>query len=72
MAKSVIRRRRRPDGSTRLVMLETVRQYAAVRLEQRNDQGAARGRHLDVCERLAASAARGLNTHEEATALHHP
>ena len=69
IAKSVIQRRRQPDGSTRLVMLETVRQYAAVRLEQRNDQGAARGRHLDVCERLAASAARGLNTHEEATAL---
>ena len=69
IAKSVIRRRRQADGSTRLVMLETVRQYAAARLEERSDPQAVRRRHLDVYERLAASAAGRLNTHDGAAAL---
>jgi hypothetical protein len=69
IAKSVIRRRRQADGSSRLVMLETVRQYAAARLEERSDREAVRRRHLGVYERLADSAAGRLNTHDEASAL---
>ncbi len=69
IAKSVIRRRRQADGSTRLVMLETVRQYAATRLEERGDREAIRRRHFDVHERLAASAVGRFSTHEEAIAL---
>jgi predicted ATPase len=69
IAKSVIRRRPQPDGSTRLVMLETVRQYASARLEERPEREAIRRRHFDVYERLAASAAARLNTHDETSAL---
>lgn len=69
IAKSVIRRRRQADGSSRLIMLETVRQYAAARLAERTDREAVGRRHFDVYERLAASATGRLHTLEEASAL---
>jgi predicted ATPase/DNA-binding SARP family transcriptional activator len=69
IAKSVIQRRSQPDGSTRLTMLETVRQYAAARLKDRPERGAVRRRHFEVYERVAAAAAGRLNTHDDAAAL---
>jgi predicted ATPase/DNA-binding SARP family transcriptional activator len=44
------------DGRTRYRLLETVRQYAAERLESRGETAAVRGRHADHFLRLAEAA----------------
>ena len=46
----------RDAGGTRFRLLETVRQYAAEKLAQANEAGAARARHLDHVLALAESA----------------
>ena len=54
---SVLRRRAAPDGTTRLSMLEPVREYAAERLADRADGAAVAERHsrwfLDLAESVA-------------------
>jgi len=45
VAKSLVVRRRRPHAPTRLVMLETIRAYAADRLASTGDENATRERH---------------------------
>jgi predicted ATPase len=69
VAKSVLRRRAGRDGATRLVMLETVRQYAEARLEERPERDAIHRRHFDLYERLAISATGRLNGAGGADAL---
>jgi predicted ATPase/DNA-binding SARP family transcriptional activator len=53
VAKSLIVRRRAPDGPTRLAMLETIRAFARERLHASGDADAVRGRHLRHCLALA-------------------
>jgi predicted ATPase len=50
VAKNLFGRRHHPDGSTRLLMLETIRSYAAERLAVLADHEAVRERHY--CEYL--------------------
>ncbi len=69
IAKSLIDRRRQPDGATRLVMLETIRQYAMRRLEDHAEGEATRGRHLEHYLQLVEQAVPGLRTRGEQDAL---
>jgi predicted ATPase/DNA-binding SARP family transcriptional activator/class 3 adenylate cyclase len=69
IAKSLIYRRRQADGTTRLLMLETVRQYALERLAADPEQHAVHRRHCEHSLQLAEQAAPRLSTLDEQTAL---
>jgi predicted ATPase len=69
LAKSLLERRPRPDGSTRLVMLETVRRYALGRLAEEPDHEAVRRAHSDYLIGLAERLVPRLLTHAESGAL---
>jgi predicted ATPase/class 3 adenylate cyclase len=55
--KSLVRQEELPDGDVRFGMLETIREYAEERLDERDDAEAVRRRHavhyLELAERLA-------------------
>ena len=69
IGKSLIYRRRQPDGSTRLLMLETIRQYALRRLAEDPEQHAVHRRHCEHYLQLAGEAVPRLSTFDEQTAL---
>jgi predicted ATPase/DNA-binding SARP family transcriptional activator len=57
VAKNLVVRRPAVAGGTRLTLLETVRDFALSRLEERGDSDRMRGRHLDWFLALAERAA---------------
>jgi tetratricopeptide (TPR) repeat protein len=61
VAKCLIDRREQPDGSSRLVMLETIRQFALERLARDPGNGALLRRHLEHYRDLAETAAARLS-----------
>jgi predicted ATPase len=67
--KSLIDRRQQPDGVTRLVMLETVRQYALERLDHDPEQHTIRQRHLDHYLQLVEQTTSGFSSHNERRAV---
>jgi predicted ATPase/DNA-binding SARP family transcriptional activator len=69
IGKSLIYRRRQPDGSTRLLMLETIRQYALSRLAADPEQHAVQRRHCDHYLELVEQVVPRLSTLDEQTAL---
>jgi predicted ATPase/DNA-binding SARP family transcriptional activator len=69
IGKSLIYRRREPDGSTRLLMLETIRQYALSRLAADRDQHAVHRRHCEHYLQLVEQAVPRLSTLNEPRAL---
>ena len=69
IGKSLIYRRRQPDGSTRLLMLETIRQYALGRLAADPEQHGVHRRHCEHYLQLAEEAVPRLSTFDEQTAL---
>jgi predicted ATPase/DNA-binding SARP family transcriptional activator len=69
IAKSLIYRRRQPDGSTRLLMLETIRQYALERLGADPECHAIHRRHCEYYLQLVEQAAPRLSTLDEQKAL---
>ena len=68
-AKSLIDRRQLAGGTPRLVMLETIRQYALDLLEGDTDRGAVYQRHFDHYMHMAEQLTPRLSTHAEAQAL---
>jgi predicted ATPase/DNA-binding SARP family transcriptional activator len=60
VAKSMLTRRRGPDGTTRLVMLEPVREYAAERFAERTDRAEVEQRHGRYYVELAEAAHAGI------------
>ena len=60
VAKSMVLRRRGPDGETRFVMLEPVREYAAERLAELRERAAVEDRHGRYFAELAETAHVGL------------
>jgi predicted ATPase/DNA-binding SARP family transcriptional activator len=69
IAKSLLERRRQAPGRTRLVMLETIKQYALARLTEDLDERAAREAHLEYYLRIVGHATPFLSTHAERDAL---
>ena len=69
ISKSLLQRQPRRDGSTRLTMLETIRQYAEERLARSGRRDAASRRHCTHYLRLTEKAAGDLFTHRESDAL---
>ena len=69
VAKSLLERRQRADGRTRLVMLETVRQYAQERTAEDPGQDAVRRAHAEFYRELVERTVPNLSTHGEAEAL---
>ena len=70
LAKSLIYRRRQPDGATRLLMLETIRQYALKQLAAApGQQAAVHRRHCEHYLRLVEHAVPRLSTRDERQAL---
>ena len=69
IGKSLIYRRRQPDGTTRLLMLETIRQYALGRLAADPEQHAVHRRHCEHYLQLVEQAVPRLSTPDEQTAL---
>jgi predicted ATPase/DNA-binding SARP family transcriptional activator/class 3 adenylate cyclase len=69
IAKSLIYRRRQPGGATRLLMLETIRQYALEQLAGDAGQAAVHQRHCDYYLQLAEHAVPRLSTRDEDDAL---
>ena len=69
IAKSLIYRRRQPDGATRLLMLETIRQYALGQLAADPEQHNVHRRHCEHYLQLAEQATPRLSTFDEQTAL---
>jgi predicted ATPase/transcriptional regulator with XRE-family HTH domain len=53
--KSLLRPEEQPNGETRFVLLETIREYAARRLEESGEAEACRGNHAGWCLTLAES-----------------
>ena len=68
-AKSLVDPRRQPDDTTRLVMLETVRQYALARLADEPVGDTVRHRHLQHYLHLVQRTVPQLSTHNELEAL---
>ena len=64
--KHLLGRRAGPDGGPRLVMLETVREYASERLEAGEDAAEVHARHCRYYRALAEQAEPELYTHGEA------
>lgn len=69
IAKSLIYRRRQADGVTRLLMLETIRQYALGQLAADPEQHSVHRRHCEHYLQLAEQAVPRLSTLDEQTAL---
>ncbi len=69
IAKSLIYRRRQPDGATRLLMLETIRQYALERLAADPRRHAVHRRHCQHYLGLVEQAVPRLSTLDEQRAL---
>jgi predicted ATPase/DNA-binding SARP family transcriptional activator len=69
ISKSLIDLRRQADGSSRLVMLETVQQHALQRLERDSDQDVISERHLKHYAMFLERATSRFSTHDEQTAL---
>lgn len=69
VAKSLINRRGQPDGTTRLVMLETIRQCALGRLIADPERHAVHRRHCDHYLQLVERAVPRLSTRDEQRAL---
>lgn len=69
VVKHLLRRSVAPDGSTRLAILETLREYAAERLAEDPDADAVRRRHFETCLRLVEEVVPHLYTHSDATAM---
>ena len=69
IAKSMIYRGQKPDGATRLRMLETIRQYALGQLAADPAQHAVHRRHCEHYLRLAEQAVPRLSTLDEQRAL---
>ena len=69
IAKSLIERRLRGDGSGRMAMLETLREYALDRLGGEREHDVVRARHLAHYVQLVQQAAPRLATHAEHGAL---
>ena len=68
-AKSLIDRRRRPDGTTRLIMLETVRGNALQRLAGQPDSDTIYRGHFEHYLQLAQQFTARLETHAEHDAM---
>jgi predicted ATPase len=69
IAKSLIYRRRQPDGATRLLMLETIGQYALEQLAADPEQHDVHRRHCEYYLELAERAVPRLSTLDEQKAL---
>jgi predicted ATPase/DNA-binding SARP family transcriptional activator len=69
VSKNLIERRMQADGSIRLGMLETIRQFALERLHEDPGEDATRRRHLEHCLALVEDSVPRLSTHEETAAL---
>ncbi len=69
VSKNMLSRRKLPDGTSRLVMLETIRQYALERLAEHLEHTAVRQRHHQAYLELVEQVAPLLSTHAEDTAL---
>jgi predicted ATPase/class 3 adenylate cyclase len=69
IAKHLLGKREGNDGSTRLVMLETLRQYAFERLDGDPDRDVVHHRHFESYMRLAENAVPLLYTHADADAM---
>jgi predicted ATPase/DNA-binding SARP family transcriptional activator len=69
ITKSLLYRRRQPEGATRLLMLETIRQYALGQLVSDPEQHAVHQRHCEHYLELATYAVPGLSTLDEPKAL---
>jgi tetratricopeptide (TPR) repeat protein len=67
--KSLLQRRRGPDGTIRLSMLETIRAHAARRLDSGADGDAVRERHLRMAVALTQRECPRLRTHDGRDAL---
>jgi tetratricopeptide (TPR) repeat protein len=68
-AKSLLRHREQPDGTTRLVMLETLRRFALEDGADRPDLTELRRRHCVWCLRLVERCVAKLHTLDEPQAL---
>ena len=69
VSKNMLSRRKLPDGTSRLVMLETIRQYALDRLAEDPEHRAVRQRHHQAYLELVEQVAPLFSTHAEDTAL---
>ena len=69
LAKSLLDRREEMDGTTRLVMLETIRQYALRQLDDDDKRDLVRRRHCDYYLRLVEQNVARLSTRDEQPAL---
>ena len=61
LGKSLLRRQEKPDGESRLCMLQTIREYALERLEDSGEAEEVRGRHAEYYLALAEEAEWELN-----------
>jgi predicted ATPase/DNA-binding SARP family transcriptional activator len=69
IAKSLLTRRRQPDGGTRLVMLETIREFARGRLNDDPEHDPVHRRHLIHYRGLIEQAVAGIATEQQPVAL---
>lgn len=69
VAKSLIDRREHSDASSRLVMLETIRQFARRRLAHDSGRSVLHRAHLEYYRETAERAAAMVSTHREPEAL---
>jgi predicted ATPase/DNA-binding SARP family transcriptional activator len=69
LSKSLLERRRQADGSTRFLLLETVRQYALERLEDDREHRGVREAHLEHYLELVEWAVPRLGTLDEGEAF---
>ena len=69
IAKNLLSRRVAPDGTTRLVLLETIREYALQRIAEDSEQHAVCRRHLRTYLQLVQRYTPQLSTHTESEAL---
>jgi predicted ATPase/DNA-binding SARP family transcriptional activator len=69
LVKNLLTRRAAADGSTRLVMLVTIRSYALERLAEDPDRDGVYRRHLETNLQLVERCAPQLSTHTEPEAL---
>jgi predicted ATPase/DNA-binding SARP family transcriptional activator len=60
VAKNLVVRRRTPDGDARLLLLETIREYALERLNAHPERDAVRGRHCAYFVAFAEAGAQEL------------
>jgi hypothetical protein len=69
IAKSLLARREQADGRGRLVMLQTIRDYALDQLAQDPEQSEIRRRHLDYYVRMVNQVEPKVSTQEDPAAL---